>query len=100
MTFRGARIKERGVNCAVVIVPGAVITDEVEADRIITAFRDQIYQGAVVLMAQDFQGTPAFYGRADIVRFLERTDVSKIRWTDYVITHNSNLDSKHPKRPM
>jgi hypothetical protein len=76
------------VNCALVIVPCAVITDENEADRMITAFQNQIYQGAVVLMAQGLQGTPAFYGRADIVRFLERTGVSKISWTEYVITHS------------
>jgi hypothetical protein len=88
VTFRGARIKERGINCAVVIVPGAVITDEIEADRMITAFQNQVHEGAVVLMAQDFQGTPAFYGRAEIVRFLERTGVSKIQWTEYAITHS------------
>jgi hypothetical protein len=86
VTLRGARIKGRGLNCAIVIVPGAVIRDEIEADRMITAFQNQVHQGAVVLMAQDFQGTPAFYGRADIVRFLERTGVSKIRWIEYAIT--------------
>lgn len=64
-------------------MPGTVITDEVEADRMITAFQNQVHEGAVVLMAQDFQGTPAFYGRADIVRFLERTGVSNIQWIEY-----------------
>jgi hypothetical protein len=83
MTFRGARIKQRGVNGTVVIVPGAVITDENEADRMITAFQNQVFNGAVVLMAEDSQGTPTFYGRADVVRFLERTGVSKILWTEY-----------------
>jgi hypothetical protein len=70
-------------------VPSAVIADEIEADRMITAFQNQVCQGAVVLMAQDFQGTPTFYGRADIVRFLERTVVSNIRWTEYAIEHDS-----------
>jgi hypothetical protein len=93
VTFRGARIKARGVNCAVVIVPCAVITNEIEADRVITAFQNQVHQGAVVLMAQDFQGTPAFYGRADIVRFLERTGVSKVQWTEYAMTDDLNLKS-------
>jgi hypothetical protein len=93
VTFRGARIKARGVNCAVVIVPCAVITNEIEADRVITAFQNQVHQGAVVLMAQDFQGTPAFYGRADIVRFLESTGVSKISWTEYAMTDDLNLKS-------
>ena len=87
VTFRGARIKERGVNCAVVIVPSTLITDEIEADRMITAFQNQVHQGAVVLMAQDLQGTPTFYGRAEVVRFLERTGVSKIEWIECAITH-------------
>jgi hypothetical protein len=90
--FRGARIKQRGVNCAVVIVPGAVITDEIEADRMITAFQNQICKGSVVLMARDFQGTPAFYGRAEIVRFLERIDVSKIPWVEYAIPDDSRSE--------
>jgi hypothetical protein len=98
--FRGARIKERGINCAVVIVPGAVITDEIEADRMITAFQNQIYQGAVVLMAQDSQGTPVFYGRADIVRFLERMGVSKVQWTEYAILHDSDLNPKHAQTQL
>jgi hypothetical protein len=93
VTFRGARIKARGVNCAVVIVPCAVITNEIEADRVITAFQNQVHQGAVVLMAQDFQGTPAFYGRAEMVRFLERTGVSKVQWTEYAMTDDLNLKS-------
>jgi hypothetical protein len=93
VTFRGARIKARGVNCAVVIVPCSVVTDEIEADRTITAFQDQVHQGAVVLMAQDFQGTPAFYGRAEMVRFLERTGVSKVQWTEYAMTDDLNLKS-------
>jgi hypothetical protein len=92
VTFRGARIKARGVNCAVVIVPCSVVTDEIEADRTITAFQDQVHQGAVVLMAQDFQGTPAFYGRADIVRFLERIDVSEIPWVEYAIADDSRSE--------
>jgi hypothetical protein len=88
VTVQGARIKARGVNCAVVIVPSAVITDEVEADGMITACQDHVCKGAVVLMALDFQGTPAFYGRAEIVRFLERTDVSKLPWIEYAITQD------------
>lgn len=76
------------MNCAVLIVQNAVITDEVEADRMITAFQNQVYRGPVVLMAQDVQGTPAFYGRAEIVRFLERTDVSKLPWIEYAITQD------------
>jgi hypothetical protein len=76
------------------------LAGKAEADRIITAFQNQVCEGAVVLMAQDFQGTPAFYGRADIVRFLERTDVSKIRWTEYAVEHDSNLNPNHPRIPL
>jgi hypothetical protein len=85
MTLQGARITERRVYCAVVLVQDAVTLDEVIAERIITAFQNQVCKGPVVLIAQDFQGTPAFYGRADIVRFLQDTDLTKLPWMDYDI---------------
>jgi hypothetical protein len=59
------RYSPHAQGCAIVIVPCAVITDEFEADRMITACQNQVHQGAVVLMAEDSQGSPVFYGRAD-----------------------------------
>jgi hypothetical protein len=84
VTFRGAKIKERGVTCAVVIVPLHVILDQVGADRMITRIQSRIFHDiAVVLMAEDPQGTPIYYGRSDVVRFLESVDVDQIPWIEY-----------------
>jgi hypothetical protein len=84
VTFRGAKIKEGGVNCAVVIVPRHVIVDQVGADRMISTIQNRVFRNiAVVLMAEDPQGTPIYYGRADAVRFLESVDVGQIPWVEY-----------------
>lgn len=40
----------------------------------------------IVLMAQDASGTPAYYGRKDIVRFLSSVPFQRIPWREYLIT--------------
>jgi hypothetical protein len=39
----------------------------------------------VVLMAQDSCGTPTFYGRPDIARFLANVPVGAIPWSEYTV---------------
>jgi hypothetical protein len=86
VTFQGAKITRRGRTCGVAIVQRDVVTDNVEADRLITALHNQVFRtGAVVLMAQDPQFGPVYYGRADLVRFLETIDVTKISWAEYTL---------------
>jgi hypothetical protein len=71
VTFQGSKIKERGVTFAIVKVQEKALLDEAEPDRMITAFQNAVFgRIPVVLMAQDSQGIPTYYGRADIVRFL------------------------------
>lgn len=86
MTFQGAKIKGGGVTFGIAIVQLNVITNEAEADRMIDDFRRLAFGGIpVVLMALDPQGTPTYYGRADLVRFLLKVDVSRINWIEYTI---------------
>jgi hypothetical protein len=67
-----------------VIVPRHVILDQAGADRMITRIQSRVFHNiAVVLMAEDPQGTPIYYGRSDVVRFLESLDVGRITWVDY-----------------
>jgi hypothetical protein len=40
----------------------------------------------VVLMAQDSRGTPTYYGRRDIVRFLGDISMSRIPWKWYTVS--------------
>jgi len=85
MTFQGAVIREQGVTFAVVIVKKHVIDSSSEASRAIAAFQPVFPGVPVVLMAQDYQGTPTYYGRQDIARFLASVPLSAIPWMEYSV---------------
>ena len=85
MTFQGAVIREQGVTFAVVIVKSHVIDNSAEANQAITAFQPVFPGLPVVLMAQDYQGTPTYYGRQDIARFLASVPLEAIQWKQYTV---------------
>ena len=85
MTFQGAVIREQGVAFAVVIVKKHIIDSSVEASQTIAAFQPLFPGLPVVLMAQDFRGTPIYYGRRDISRFLAGVPLSVIPWKEYTV---------------
>jgi hypothetical protein len=86
VTFQGAKITGRGVRFGIAIVQLDAITNQAEADRMIDDVRERAFSGIpVVLMALDPQGTPTYYGRADLVRFLVKVDVGSIPWVEYTI---------------
>lgn len=85
MKFQGALIKEQGVTFAVVIVKKPVVDNRIEANKAIQSFQP-IFPGIpIVLMAQDPRGTPEYYGRRDISRFLTNVPVSAIPWREYTV---------------
>lgn len=85
MKFQGAVLKVRGVTFAIVIVRNHVIENSFEADTTSRSFQ-KVFPGIpVVLMAQDF-GKASFYGRDDIVGFLNDVPVKTIAWKEYSIT--------------
>jgi hypothetical protein len=85
MTFQGAVIREQGVTFAVVIVKKHVIDSSTEAGRAIAAFQPAFPGLPVVLMAQDARGTPTYFGRQDIARFLASVPLSAIPWKQYTV---------------
>lgn len=85
MTFQGAVIREQGVTFAVVIVKKHVIDSSTEAGRAIAAFQPVFPGVPVVLMAQDYQGTPTYCGRQDIARFLADVPLEGIPWKEYTV---------------
>ena len=86
MIFQGAVIKEQGVTFAIVIVKKRVLDQPHEANKVIAAFQNMIFQGIpVILMAQDYQGRPEYYGRSDIVRFLASVSLEAIPWKEYSV---------------
>jgi hypothetical protein len=61
-----------------------------KADGLITALNNQVFGNTpVVLMTQDCEFGPVFYGRADLVRFLETFDVSQIPRAEYTVQEYS-----------
>jgi hypothetical protein len=85
MTFQGAVIREQGVTFAVVIVKKHVIDSSAEANRAIAGFQPVFPGLPVVLMAQDYRGTPTYYGRRDIARFLASVPLEAIPWKRYTV---------------
>lgn len=85
MTFEGAVVREQGVTFAVVIVKRHVVDNRTTAGEAIAAFQPYFSGLPVVLMAQDAWGTPTYFGRQDIARFLAGVPVNAIPWKRYTV---------------
>jgi hypothetical protein len=85
MQFDGALIKEQGVTFAIVVVKSHVIHNTSTAGQTASSFQPYFPRVPIILMAQDSNGTPTYYGRKDIVRFLANTHPSRIPWKRYTV---------------
>ena len=85
MKFQGAEIKEQGVTFAVVIVKKHVLDNLNTAKETIQSFAPIFLGLPVVLMAQDYQGSPSYYGRKDIAEFMADIPLSAILWREYTL---------------
>ena len=86
MRFQGAVIREQGVTFAIVIVKAHVLSNTFEANRLIASFRPVFGGVPTILMAPDYQGTPTYYGRPDIVRFMASVPLECVQWEEYTVT--------------
>ena len=96
MTFQGAKFKQHGLRCTLAIVPSDAVKDDAEGDRLITLLQEEVFERSspVVLMTHDPGLGPAYYGRADLVRYLERVDVSQIAWVEYTVASSAFLKQR------
>ena len=83
MKFQGAVIKEQGVRFAVLVVKKSVINNTIEANKAMQSFRPLFPGMPVVLMGQDQNGRPTYYGRPDLARFLAHVSLNAIPWREY-----------------
>ncbi len=85
ITVHGAVIIEQNVTFAIIIVKPFVTQYTARA----TTFRRQMMHFfpnmPIILMSQDTDGTPHYYGRKDIVDFLKTVPLDKIPWKEYHI---------------
>jgi hypothetical protein len=87
MELTAAVIKEQNVSFAVVIVRAETFNDKTVADGIVKQLEPVFGNVPVVLMAQDAKGTPTFYGRPDIAKFLSQVSVDRMPWKKYTLSY-------------
>lgn len=83
MNIYGAVIIEQGVTFAIVAVNQSITR---YTTRLIKTRQElsQIFPNMpIILMSQDSNGTPHYYGRKDIVDFLKSIHVEQIPWKIY-----------------
>ena len=85
MQIDGAVIRQEGVTFAVVVVKREVLDSSSRAEDAIRSFMSAFPGMPVVLMAQDHRGTPTYYGRQDISRFMSSVPMQRIPWKRYNI---------------
>jgi hypothetical protein len=85
-TFEAAIMKRQGVTFAIVAVSKQILDQKIVAGRTRSKLRPLFGNLPIVLMAQDAGGTPTYYGRKDLVRFLTRAKVKNLPWREYTIT--------------
>ncbi|CAB1064139.1 hypothetical protein D1BOALGB6SA_8930 [Olavius sp. associated proteobacterium Delta 1] len=86
MKVQGAVIKEQGVTFAIVVVKSHVVRNASQANKAIQDYGTLFPRMPIVLMAQNYRGTPTYYGRRDIVRFLSKLPMHAISWKQYTFS--------------
>ncbi len=86
MKLQGAIIKEQGIHFAIVVVKQHVVQNPSTANGMIQTCRPVFAGVPVVLMAQNSRGTPTYYGRKDIAKFMAGVPLSAVRWKEFTIS--------------
>ena len=85
MKIQGAVIIEQGVTFAIIVVNQTVTNYTTRAVQV-RAYLSQFFPNMpIILMSQDKNGTPHYYGRKDIVEFLRSIRLDHIPWKFYHI---------------
>ena len=83
MRVDAALVKDRGVTFAVVAVKRHVLSSPSSRDDMVLGFQAYWPGVPVILMAQNSRGTPEYYGRNDIVRFLASVPMEALPWRSW-----------------
>ncbi|HWO83270.1 MAG TPA: hypothetical protein VNM38_05705 [Solirubrobacterales bacterium] len=84
-SFDGAVINQHGVEFAIAVVRRSVFDTPGARDQAIVEFSATFGNLPTVLMAQDSQGVPSYYGRPDIVDFLASVPMEAVPWQRYTL---------------
>ena len=81
----GSVIIEQGVTFAIVVVSQVVTNYTSRIIRVRQQLQYFFPNMPIILMSQEKDGTPHFYGRRDIVEFLKSIRLDQIPWKEYHI---------------
>jgi hypothetical protein len=84
-SFDGAVVSEQGVTFGIAVVRRSVLDNPTARDQAILEFAEVFGGIPTVLMAQDGQGIPTYFGRQDIVDFLASVSMEAIPWQRYTL---------------
>lgn len=85
MKITAALVREQGIRFAVVLVKNWATHNTSDRDKTLRGFQAYFPGYNIVLMSQSGQGGATFYGRPDIVRFLQRIPTRALPWKEFTI---------------
>ncbi len=83
MKFQGAVVEQNGITFAVVKVEKHVFDVTGRARDTMKSVQPAFPHMPIVLVTHDSEGTPAYYGRPDIVRLMPETKLDGLEWKEY-----------------
>jgi hypothetical protein len=85
MTGHVAFVREHHVDFAVVLVKPFVMTrPQAVRDEMVAVYTREL-GCPTVLVAQDADGAPTYYGRDDLLHFLSEVLVEQLPWTEFTL---------------
>lgn len=85
MKVQAAAISLQGVRLAIVVVGMDLVKNPGEADMAIESMQPTFAGVPVVLMAQNDEGVPTYYGDQEIVKLLAGVPIEKMPWKEYSV---------------
>ena len=85
MTIHGAVIIEQGVTFAIISVRPMITQYTIRATNFRRSMASIFPNMPIILMSQDKDGQPHYFGRKDIVDFLKTVRVDQIPWKQYKV---------------
>ncbi|SDQ22564.1 hypothetical protein [Pseudoxanthomonas sp. CF125] len=86
MRLQGAVVNEQGVIFSIVVVKESATQTSASAERARVSFQHLFPGMPIILASRSPSGRFKYQGRLDIVRFLSRTDPSRIPWKEYTVS--------------
>ena len=85
MKVQAAAVSIQGVDFVVVLVGMDLVKDPAEANLVIDSLAPRFGGVPVLLMAQNDEGSPTYYGDQDLVRALAGVPIDKMPWKEYPV---------------